>query len=257
VTLLEVLAEAGGVANDAGDIVIVSRPVRDPHEDSSEPPAIEPEKSASPDVPKSSASVAPPANSTSNPSTLPKDAASTSTEPPQIAPATATTAPKSSTGAFTQANPPELSNTITVNLGELMEGGEAANNIVLQAGDIVTVPHSGVVYVMGAVGRAGGFVLSGDREKMTILKILALAGGTSRTAKSDHAVIIRKDTQGQQHEVAVNLKKILARQSEDLKLEPSDILFVPDSAGKQALYRALEFGVALGAGVALYRIAYH
>src|SRR6266849_2962604 len=39
VTILEVLAEAGGIANDAGDTVIVTRPSQEPSADSSEPPA--------------------------------------------------------------------------------------------------------------------------------------------------------------------------------------------------------------------------
>ena len=43
VTLLEVLAEAGGVANDAGDTVIVVRPVQEAQLDSVEPPEIGPE----------------------------------------------------------------------------------------------------------------------------------------------------------------------------------------------------------------------
>lgn len=138
-----------------------------------------------------------------------------------------------------------------------MEAGNTANNIVLQAGDVVTVPHAGIVYVMGAVGRPGGFVLTNDREQLSTLKILALAGGFTRTARTDRAVVIRKDAQGQQHEVALDLKKIQNRKAEDLQLQPSDILYVPDSGAKQALLRSLEFGVALGSGVALYRLAYH
>ena len=50
-----------------------------------------------------------------------------------------------------------LANTITVNLNELMESGDAVNNVILQAGDIVTVPHAGIVYVLGAVGKPGGY----------------------------------------------------------------------------------------------------
>jgi len=46
VSLLEVLAEAGGVATDAGDTVIVNRPVQDVASDPSDPPAIGPEDSA-------------------------------------------------------------------------------------------------------------------------------------------------------------------------------------------------------------------
>jgi len=43
VTVLEVLAEAGGIQNDAGDTVIVTRRAAVPPTDSSEPPAIGPE----------------------------------------------------------------------------------------------------------------------------------------------------------------------------------------------------------------------
>src|SRR5229473_3585084 len=46
VTLLEVLAEAGGVANDAGDTVIVNRPAQEAPSDPIEPPAIGPEDPA-------------------------------------------------------------------------------------------------------------------------------------------------------------------------------------------------------------------
>jgi polysaccharide export outer membrane protein len=119
------------------------------------------------------------------------------------------------------------------------------------------VPHAGIVYVIGAVGRPGGYVLSNDRSEVSTLKILALAGGTTSTAKSDRAVIIRKNDQGQQHEVDVDLKKVLRRETEDVQLLPSDILYVPDSKAKAALFRAAEFGVALGSGIALYRLAYH
>ena len=219
VTILEVLAEAGGVASDAGDTVIVTRPASEPPAapaDPSEPPAIGPEVALP-------GAALPDASSNSQPS----------------------------------SEPPLLNNTITINLNELMETGNVTNNIVLQAGDIVTVPHSGIVYVLGAVGRPGGFVLANDRGHMSTLKVLALAGGLNHTAKSDRAVIVRKDTQGQQHEVAVNLKRVMQRQEEDVLLQPSDILYVPNSAGKQAMTRAVELGVAVGTGVALYRIAYH
>jgi polysaccharide biosynthesis/export protein len=222
VTILEVLAEAGGVANDAGDTVIVTRPSEEPSADSSDPPAIDPEDPA--------------------PATTRKG----STASPDVA-----------TNTPLSKEPPSLNNTITINLNELMESGNATNNIILQAGDIVTVPHAGIAYILGAVNKPGGYVMANDRSQMSTLKLLALSGGLSRTAKKDRAVIIRKDSQGQQHEVSIDLKKVLERTSEDVLLQPSDILYVPDSASKQAMLRALEFGIALGSGVALYRIAYH
>ena len=233
ITILEVLAEAGGIANDAGDTVIVTRPSQQPAADSSEPPAIGPEDPT--------------------PATTSKESTQDSVVPAESA---------SSTGSALNISsapnePPPLRNTITINLNELVESGNATNNIILQAGDIVTVPHAGIAYVLGAVNRPGGFVMANDRSQMSTLKLLALSGGLTRTAKKDRAVIIRKDSQGQQHEVAVDLKKVLERTSEDVSLQPSDILFVPDSAAKQAMLRALEFGIALGSGVALYRVAYH
>ncbi len=225
VTILEVLAEAGGIANDAGDTVIVTRPMQTSPSDPSDPPSIGPEDPAPAATPKESTQ-ADAAQNTSAASPAPDE-------------------------------PPRIGNTITINLNELMESGDTTNNIVLQAGDVVTVPHAGIVYVLGAVSKPGGFVLANDRSHMSTLKILALAGGLSRTAKKDHAVIIRKDAQGQQHEVAVNLKEVLARSAEDVLLQPSDILYVPDSAAKQAILRAVEFGLAIGTAVTLYRVAYH
>jgi polysaccharide export outer membrane protein len=250
VTLLEVLAEAGGVASDAGDTAIVTRPTSsDDDNDPNEPPAI------------SNEDVIPPAGS--------KDMTPAPAPAPQVNPAqpifpsaspTPDNKPPSSSvpmkNAATPTEAPALGNTITVNLNDLMESGDATNNIILQAGDIVTVPHAGIVYVLGAIGRPGGYVLANDRSHMTTLKMLALAGGLNRTAKSDHAVIIRKDEQGQQHEQMVDLKKIVQRKAEDVQLRPSDILYVPDSTGKQVLIRASEIALSLGSGVALYRVAY-
>jgi polysaccharide export outer membrane protein len=215
VTLIEALAEAGGIANDAGDTVIVARPEQAAGNDPSEPPII------------------------------------TQEEVVPVFPA------KTAEEAAGPSEPPPLSNVITVNLNELLEAGNPANNILLQGGDIVSVPHAGIVYVLGAVGKPGGFVVSNDRTQLSTLKVLSLAGGMTRTAKSDRAVIIRKDSQGQQHEVAVDLTKVLRRQMEDVQLQPSDILYVPESASKQALLRAAELGAAIGTAAAVFRLANH
>jgi polysaccharide biosynthesis/export protein len=253
VTLLEVLAEAGGVASDAGDTVIVARAAQDLGADPSEPPAIGPEDSLPAEAPKETLPSKPATESDSAPGSSAVSTPSQKT----VFPAPGEALSKTTANPPISNDPPRLHNAITINLNELMESGDATNNIILQAGDIVTVPHAGIVYALGAVGRPGGFVLVNDRAQMTTLKLLALAGGLSRVAKKDHAIIIRKNNQGQQYEVAVDLKKVLERTAEDVQLQPSDILYVPDSASKQAMYRALEIGLAVGTGVALYRLAYH
>ena len=122
---------------------------------------------------------------------------------------------------------------------------------------MVTVPHAGIVYVLGAVTRPGGFVVSNDRTQLTTLKVLSLAGGLTNIAKTQHAVIIRKDDTGKQTETQVDLKKVLNRQSEDITMHPSDILFIPDDRTKQALIKTAEIALGIGAAVAVFRLAYH
>lgn len=251
VTLLEVLAEAGGLSNDAGGEVIVTRPVPEMTFDDSESPPNDPD--AKPASSKPVKSETKPLTAAAAPSSSAVNG--TAAEPPDLQ-VPNTSKEKSINGASTPSASTPV-DTITVNLFELMEAGNTKNNITLQAGDVVTVPHAGIVYVLGAVGRPGGFVLTNDREQLSTLKILALAGGFTSTAKTDHAVVIRKDDKGQQHEVPLDLKKIQNRQAEDLQLQPSDILYVPQSGAKQALLRSLEFGIAIGSAVVLYRLAYH
>ncbi len=241
VTLLEVLAEAGGITGDASDSVIVTRAETDPSDDASTPPAISPQDAAPTPAAADSASQ-PIFPSSSEPSGV--SAAS--------APAGATSAAPS--GPASDAIPPPISNTITVNLNQILETGNTSNNIVLLPGDIITVPHAGIVYALGAVNRPGGFAVSNDRGQLTTLKLLSLAGGLDRYAKSDRAVIVRKDASGQQREVEVDLKRVMKFESEDVRLQPSDILYVPKSGVKQALIRTGELSLAVGTGVVIYRL---
>ncbi|MCU1306448.1 MAG: hypothetical protein JWN45_1143 [Acidobacteriaceae bacterium] len=250
VSLIEVLAEAGGISNDAGDTVIISRLETDPVSDA-EPPAINSSDASPTPLQKVNANSAP-ADPTA--SGGPAD----STSPDETGRAAASTSSSRAISAksidLPDLLPPPIANTITVNLGRILETGDTSSNIMLQPGDVVTVPHAGIVYALGAVSRPGGFVIANDRGQLTTLKLLSLAGGLDRTARSNHAVIVRRDANGQQHEVDVNLSKVLKFQAEDVRLQPSDILYVPKSATKQAAFKAAELGLAIGTGIAVYRL---
>lgn len=249
-SLLEVLAEAGGVSNDAGDTIIVTRagsshfalvPIPEPIS-SSAPGAAPSAESPTQDAPALSESDT---TSTSNPTAFPS-----ATEMPQGP------SPPTNSDKISEATTPS-GNIITINLNELLETGDMRNNISLQSGDVVTVPHAGIVYVLGAVNRPGGFVMANDRSELTSMKVLSLAGGLTRIAKLDHAVIIRKDNQGKQTATEVDLKKIINQQSEDIQMRASDILYIPDNHVKEALFQALQIGVAVASAVAIYHVAYH
>jgi polysaccharide export outer membrane protein len=252
VTLVQVLAEAGGISADAGDTVIVTRTstAENAASNSGEPPEIAAEDAIP--IANPAASVPPPAL-----------ADPASTKNPSPAEQIALPSPAAQSGGQTVAAPPAigasdaappLGNIITVNLSELLERGDLQNNIALQGGDIVTVPHAGVVYALGAVQRPGAFVSTNDRAQLSTLKVLALAGGMTPIAKRGQAVIIRKDAQGNQQSIPVNLGKIIARKSEDVRLMPSDILYIPDNKAKAVLIRGAEIGVAIGTALTVYRL---
>lgn len=241
VTLLEVLSEAGGIANDAGSNVIVRR--APPDTNRTPAPAVAP--SVAGEAPDAAAKPSVPG---SVPLPAREDPAS-----PQAAPAD----PGKRQPEQDATAPPDLSAvpvTVTINLTDLLDTGDPKFNIPLQGGDVVMVPRAGIVYVIGAVGRPGGFVLSSDREQMSTLKVLSLAGGLGRTARASRSVILRKAASGQQEQVPVDLKRILQRKTEDVSLRPSDILFVPESGGKQAMIKMTEIALGVGTAAAIFRM---
>lgn len=141
-----------------------------------------------------------------------------------------------------------------ISLRDLIDHGDPSANIPLQGNDVVSVPEAGVVYVVGAVARPGGFVIQNDRGKMTVLQALALAGGTKTAAKTKDAVIIRKEgSGGTKQEIRINVKKILSQKAQDVQLRPNDILFIPDSAGKKVLAKAAQTALSVTTGVLVVR----
>ena len=142
--------------------------------------------------------------------------------------------------------------TFTINLSDILESGDSHFNIPLVSGDVVSVPRAGIIYVVGAVNKPGGFLLENDLDRMTMLKMLSLAGGTTNTAKMKKAVILRKNPDtGQRDQVPVDLSKIMHMKEQDVQLQANDILFVPDSAGLKALHRAGDVGLAVTTGVGI------
>lgn len=140
-----------------------------------------------------------------------------------------------------------------VRLGDLLEARRPGLNIPIRPHDVVAVPRADMVYVIGGVHRAGRFVLN-DRESVTVLQALALAGGLKRTAKKKAARILRSREGMERVEITVNLGSVMAGRSADVPLEREDILFVPHSGGKAAARRIAEAALAMGTGVMVWRV---
>lgn len=134
---------------------------------------------------------------------------------------------------------------------ESKPGSMAAFSVDVRPGDTIVVSHAGIIYVVGEVGKPGGF-LSENNDRLTVLQAIALAQGTNRNASLDHAKIIRK-TGGLPQEFPVPLKKILKDKAPDQLLADGDILFVPPSAAKSAL-RDVESVLPATASAMVYRV---
>lgn len=125
--------------------------------------------------------------------------------------------------------------------------GSVAPNIDIRPGDTITVSRSGVVYVVGDVGKSGGYLIDAN-ERLTAVQALALAGGANRTAAENKARLIRK-TPTSRVDFSVPLRRILDGKMIDPQLEDGDILFVPGSKAKTAVTRSMEAAIALTTGV--------
>src|SRR6266436_4827859 len=114
VTLLDVLAEAGGITPDAGESVIVTRAETDPSDDAT-PPPISPQDVAPTPLPADSAAAPAPSKIFSPSSAEPL------ADPTASAQAGVVSAALPGSASGSQAVPPPLSNIITIYLNEILE----------------------------------------------------------------------------------------------------------------------------------------
>jgi polysaccharide export outer membrane protein len=128
-----------------------------------------------------------------------------------------------------------------------------SSGVLIQPGDSITVQRSGVVYVVGAVQHAGGFLLETSRDHLTVLEALTLAQGPSPLAALKKALLVRTTAYGRDA-IALNLKQLLSNQAPDIPMQEGDILYVPINGWKAAGLTPLQIiatatGMAAGAAV--------
>ena len=91
-----------------------------------------------------------------------------------------------------------------------MEARNPEENIQIQPNDVISVPWKAeLVYVIGAVKRAGGFTLS-EREQISVLQALSMAEGLDRSASPANAKILRASEGGESAEIPVDVNRILS-----------------------------------------------
>jgi polysaccharide export outer membrane protein len=116
--------------------------------------------------------------------------------------------------------------TFVINLEELLIKGDLTLNLPLKHGDVINVPVSGKVFVGGEVWRPGGFILAGKR--MTLSQAIVLAGGVKPQAKGSDTKIFRYSEKGTGREIlSANVYAIQKGQEDDLYVKENDIIIVP------------------------------
>jgi polysaccharide biosynthesis/export protein len=110
--------------------------------------------------------------------------------------------------------------TLRSNLKRLLDG-EGKENIALQNGDTVFVPKLTSFFVLGEVLRQGAYAI--EKETST-LEAVTLAGGFTDRAAPGGAKILRKNPDGSQETIEVDLTDPKAR---EVHLAEGDTLLVP------------------------------
>jgi polysaccharide export outer membrane protein len=88
---------------------------------------------------------------------------------------------------------------------------------------IVRAIHSRKIYLVGQALHQGTYPLNGD---MTALELLVVAGGLGPFAKADSIYILREEN-GKKLRIPFHYKKAVAGKTENVALQPGDVIVVP------------------------------
>ncbi len=140
-----------------------------------------------------------------------------------------------------------------INLNDLVRKPQL--NRVLQDGDFINVPESGVIYVTGNVNKPGSFPI---KETIKLSQAIAMAGGVAQDSKKKEVHLVRSSgpDQTDTSEIVVNLFDIEKDGTKDIILKPYDVVMVPESTrAKQTrtLIQTFAGGVASALGWGIFR----
>ena len=121
--------------------------------------------------------------------------------------------------------------TVEIPLTILTQEINPPEDIELLPYDTITAERAEMVYLSGAVGKTGGFEL-GEKESIGIVQLLSMAGGPAPDADLKKARILRPvSNTPRRAEIPINLAQALRGGSNEIRLLPNDVLYVPPRSG--------------------------
>ena len=115
---------------------------------------------------------------------------------------------------------------------EYAQGRDPANlqKEIVEPGDTVLVHRAGIIYVLGAVNRPGGYLMV-NGGTLNVVQAISLAGGQTLQSSACCAVVVRR--QGNSFvQIKVPLGKMEKGDAAPIFLQLDDALYVPASAWK-------------------------
>lgn len=126
--------------------------------------------------------------------------------------------------------------------------------VMVNPGDTVYVHRAGVVYVLGAVTRPGGYLMV-DGGSLDLTQAIALAQGTTLIASTDKIWIVRRQ-QGAILEIPVEYSKMVKGRAATPPLKAGDVVYV--AASKLKAFLVNGSGVLSAAtSASIYAISAH
>ena len=141
--------------------------------------------------------------------------------------------------------------TAQVHLKSIADGLSPNENILIRPHDVISVPKGEIVYVIGEVKKAGGFVLS-DRKKTTVMEVLAMAEGMGQDAKKQAEILRLVSEREERSRIVVNLDKILSGKETDIAMQAEDILVISTSMTKSAMRKIAGTAGTIAIRAAIY-----
>lgn len=117
-------------------------------------------------------------------------------------------------------------------------------NVSVNPGDTVFVRRAGVVYVLGAVNKPGGYLMV-NSGALNIYQALSLAGGTTLDAARNGMYIIRPHDE-KFEQIKVPFVKLAKQNQNEVQLQWNDVLYIPRSGWRVTF---LDGSAIIGAAV--------
>jgi polysaccharide biosynthesis/export protein len=123
--------------------------------------------------------------------------------------------------------------------------------VLVNPGDKILVPKAGIVYVLGDVTRPGGYPMTNNDGTLSVLQVVAAAGGTATSAVPNSSKLIRRTAVGGYQSDPVPLSAMQKGKKPDMPLQAGDIVYVPFSYMRNAALGITNIAAA-ATGAVLY-----